>query len=141
MARGRKKFEPTKEQRDIVKALTGFGIPQDQIRLLIENEYTGKPISEQTLRVAFRHEINTGKVTADAKVVKNLYQIACGSGPGAVTAAIWWTKTRMRWRETVNIEHEEKINFGNSLNDFYGSDDEPDPKSGTETVLENQGSE
>lgn len=101
----RHKFQPTKEQRELVKALTGFGIPQDQICMLVENSDTGKPISEPTLRSAFRKEIDTGKATADAQVARNLHKLACGSGSGAVSAAIWWTKTRMGWKETQKIEH------------------------------------
>ena len=73
--------------------------------MLVENSDTGKPISEPTLRSAFRKEIDTGKATADAQVARNLHKLACGSGSVAVSAAIWWTKTRMGWKETQKIEH------------------------------------
>jgi len=69
--------------------------------MLVENSDTGKPISEPTLRSAFRKEIDTGKATADAQVARNLHKLACGSGSGAVSAAIWWTKTRMGWKEST----------------------------------------
>jgi len=35
-----------------------------------------------------------------AKVAENLYRKATGDGREAVTAAIFWLKTRARWKET-----------------------------------------
>jgi hypothetical protein len=51
--RGRPAFQPSEEQRRIVEAMVGFGIPEAEIRGLIRNA-NGKPIDEKTLRKHFR---------------------------------------------------------------------------------------
>jgi hypothetical protein len=43
------RFVPTEEQRRNVEAMTGFGIPQEPICLLIHNPETGRPIDIATL--------------------------------------------------------------------------------------------
>lgn len=53
----------------------------------------------KTLRKYYRQEIDHGGDLANGKVVANLFRIACGEGREAVTAAIWWTKSRMGWSE------------------------------------------
>jgi hypothetical protein len=58
---GRKPFEPTVEQLTTVKVMVGLGITERQICLSIINPQTGKPISEPTLRRAFRRKIDTGQ--------------------------------------------------------------------------------
>ena len=37
--------------------------------------------------------------------IQSLYKKATGDGPQSVTAAIFWAKTRMGWRETQHHEH------------------------------------
>jgi hypothetical protein len=96
-------FAPTKEQRDQVEAMAGYGIPHEDICRLVINPRTGCPIDDKTLRRHFRYELDTGYVKANAKVVQSLYAQATG---GNVTAAIWWTKARMGWAERV--EHSGK---------------------------------
>jgi len=96
-------FVPTKEQRDNVEALAGYGIAHEEICRLVINPRTGRPIDDKTLRRHFRSELGTGYVKANAKVVQSLYAQATG---GNVTAAIWWTKARMGWAERV--EHSGK---------------------------------
>src|SRR3954465_11110201 len=49
-------------------------------------------LAPKTLRKHFRDELDTGHIKASAKVAGNLYRIATGSGPEAVTAAIFWLK-------------------------------------------------
>ena len=44
-------------------------------------------------------------VKANARVAENLYRKATGEGREAVTAAIFWLKTRARWTETSVHEH------------------------------------
>lgn len=91
------RFNPTPEQRQTVKMLTGFGIPQEDICLLIINPANGTPITVKTLHKYFRHEINTGAVTANAAVIGALYKNA--TNENNVAAQIWWTKSRCRWTE------------------------------------------
>ncbi len=48
----------------------------------------------------YRDELDDGHVKANAKVAENLYRKATGEGREAVTAAIFWLKTRAGWKET-----------------------------------------
>jgi hypothetical protein len=64
---GRPGFEPSDEQRANVEAMTGYGIPQDDICRLIINPHSKKPIQGKTLRRRFRAELDTGTVKANAK--------------------------------------------------------------------------
>ena len=57
--RGRPRFEPTEEQRRNVEIMTGLGIPQTAICLMVRGP-KGKPISLTTLEKHFRKEIDTG---------------------------------------------------------------------------------
>ena len=89
---GRPAFEPTEKDRKEVEALSGIGLPQDQIATLI-----GGGISIDTLRKHFEPELLAGKAKANSQVAKTLFQKATS---GDTTAAIWWTKTQMKWAET-----------------------------------------
>jgi hypothetical protein len=98
---GRPAFQPTDEQRRQVEAMIGFGIPEAEIARLVVNPQTNRPVDEKTLRLHFRSEIDTGQVKANAAVAQSLFRQAVG---GNVTAAIFWLKTRMGWKETSAVE-------------------------------------
>jgi hypothetical protein len=98
---GRPAFRPTDEQHRQVEAMVGYGIPEGQICRLITNPQTKRPIDEKTLRRHFRSEIDTGQVKANAAVAQSLFKMATG---GNVTAAIFWMKTQMGWKETAAVE-------------------------------------
>jgi hypothetical protein len=87
-----KKYVPTKEHRDTVIAATAVGTPQDDICLLLG--ITGK-----TLRKNYAAEIKLGMIKANVQVGGALFNLATKAGPGQATAAIYWTKVRMGWRE------------------------------------------
>jgi hypothetical protein len=70
--------------------MVGFGIPQPEIARLIN-------ISDRTLRTYYRRELDTGATEANVRVAQSIYNMAT-KGEN-VTAAIWWTKCRMGWRE------------------------------------------
>src|ERR1700674_596482 len=89
-------FEPTKQQRDLVEALVGYGVRYTEICRLVVNPRTGKPIDTKTLMKAFRSELDVGATKANAKVAESLFKQATG---GNVAALIWWTKCRMGWKE------------------------------------------
>lgn len=95
---GRKPYEPTAADRRLVESAAGFGIPHEEIARLIVNPQTGKALDPKTLRKHFRFELDTGATKANIAVANALFRAATGTGKGAVTAAIWWTKSRMRWR-------------------------------------------
>jgi len=93
---GRKSFEPTDSERKQVEALSGYGLPIDQIGVLVRDG-----IDADTLRKHFAIELISGKAKANGQVGKTLFQKVMA---GDTTAAIWWTKTQMRWREVQQHE-------------------------------------
>ena len=92
-------YTATDEDRARVLALSGFGLLQDQIRLLIKNPKTGKPINRRTLAKYYPHELAAGKGTAIAAVAQSLYQKALAKGPQSVAAAIFFLKAQGEWKE------------------------------------------
>lgn len=92
--RGRPCFEPTDEQRAYVASMVGCGIQQDKISQIIG-------CAPKTLRKHFQHELETGETIANAEVARSLFDQAIG---GNVTAAIWWTKSRMGWTEKSALD-------------------------------------
>jgi len=99
-AGGRPTHVPDEKTRRFVTALSGFGIEQEHIASQIG-------ITPKTMRKHYKHElaIGTSKVIGD--VAGALYKRAMDpkSGMAGVTAAIWITKTRGKWRETIVNEH------------------------------------
>jgi len=94
---GRPKFVPTDAERQLVATLSGRGLPQDQIAILVR---TG--IHIDTLRTHFHKELLGGKANANSKIGGALFDKALD---GDTTAMIWWTKSQMRWAETQKLEH------------------------------------
>jgi DNA-binding XRE family transcriptional regulator len=88
------KHQPTAEQRKTVKAMIGYGITQADIATVIG-------IDPKTLRLHYPEEIARGAVEANAQVAQSLFQAAT-KGKN-MTAAIWWSKTRMAWKETIRV--------------------------------------
>jgi len=94
---GRKPFEPTDTERKQVEALSGYGLPIEQIAVLVRNG-----IDTDTMRKYFATELVSGKAKANGQVGKTLFQKVMA---GDTTAAIWWSKTQMRWKEVQHHEH------------------------------------
>jgi hypothetical protein len=93
---GRPAFVPTDAERKQVEALSGYGLPLEQIAVLVR-----EGIDADTLRKHFATELVSGKAKANGQVGKTLFQKVMA---GDTTAAIWWTKTQMRWAETQKHE-------------------------------------
>ena len=93
---GRKPFEPTEKERKQVESMSGFGVPIDQIAALVRDG-----ISVDTLTKYFEKELISGKAKANSQVGQTLFQKVMA---GDTTAAIWWSKTQMRWKETQQHE-------------------------------------
>ena len=93
---GRPEFEPTDAERKQVEALSGYGLPIEQIAVLVRDG-----IHVDTLRSHFGTELVSGKAKANGQVGKTLFQKVMA---GDTTAAIWWSKTQMRWAETHKHE-------------------------------------
>ena len=94
---GRPAHKPDPSSRRQVEALAGYGIPEAEI-----GEVVG--IDAKTLRKHYRQELRQGHTKANAKVAENLYRRATSENREAVTAAIFWLKTRAGWRESIAHE-------------------------------------
>jgi hypothetical protein len=99
------KHQPTDKTRSEVSALASFGVPQEDIA-----KYIG--VSHPTLRKHYPDELGFSSIKANATVGKYLFSLASGQAlkNGAThgdckTAAMFWAKTRMGWRETNHIDH------------------------------------
>ncbi len=95
---GRPAFVPTEKERIQVQAMSGYGIPEEQIAVMV-----GDGICVETLKKHFEKELVLGKAKANLGVGKTLYQKAMD---GDTAAAIFWAKTQMRWRESQNVAME-----------------------------------
>ena len=92
----RPQFNPTQEERVLVKTMAAFGIPHDKIALKIGVR------SPKTLRKHFRQELDLGAVEANCKVLMTLFGMAT-SGEH-LGATIFWAKTRCGFREQPAFE-------------------------------------
>ena len=88
---------PTDEGRKEVKLLSGFGVPQAAIA-----KHIG--INVDTLAKYYRKELDGGVLEANKEIAGSLFKNAMGDDAKAVSAAIFWLKTRAGWRD-VN-QHE-----------------------------------
>jgi hypothetical protein len=101
---GRPRFEPTPEQRELVRTLSSIGVQQENICRVIKNR--GKPIDAKTLRLHFREELDEAELLANAAVGRSLFRFATDprGGMKAVVSSIFWMKCRAGWRETANLD-------------------------------------
>jgi len=88
-----------------VEALAGFGLGAADIARVFD-------VEPAFLEREYRSELAGGQIKANARVAESLYRKAIGEGREAVTAAIFWLKTRARWKET-------------SVHELAGSDGAP----------------
>jgi DNA-binding CsgD family transcriptional regulator len=76
--------------RSTVRMMAAYGIPQDEIA-----KYLG--IAPQRLRADFRDELDRGATAANTQIAATLFEMA--TRDRNVTAAIFWAKCRMGWRD------------------------------------------
>lgn len=96
--RGQPAHEPTEKSRATVKAMSAFGIPQDSVARVLD-------IDSKTLRLHYRDELDLGVIEANSKIAETLFNQ--GVREGNTAALIWWTKSRMGWKETTRVETED----------------------------------
>lgn len=94
---GRPPHAPTAATRQAVEMMAAAGIPSEDVARVLG-------ITKPTLRKHYRAELDTASAKANAKVAQSLFKKATGDGPQAVTAAIFWLKTRARWKDTTSHE-------------------------------------
>tara|TARA_R110000868_G_scaffold12045_4_gene58483 strand:+ start:70 stop:423 length:354 start_codon:yes stop_codon:yes gene_type:complete len=96
MSQGQAPHVPTDATRKQVETMSGFGVPQEGIASSIG-------ITRPTLAKYYPDELDAGTVKANSAVAQSLYKKALGDGSSAVTAAIFWLKTRAGWKESQDI--------------------------------------
>ena len=117
-SRGQPKFEPTQDQRNQVKLMKAPGIPEDRICKTIANPRTRKPVAPMTLARAFAAELESGATEVHTLVGNFIICAILGKKPMLgdpikseqvrMTAAIFYAKTQMGWKETVVNEQANK---------------------------------
>jgi hypothetical protein len=85
----RKELNPSEEQRHLVKVLSSYGIRQEDIATEVGLR------SPKTLRKHFREDLDRGRIGANIKVGKTLYDMAV-SGK-RISATTYWLN-RAGWR-------------------------------------------
>lgn len=88
----RRPFTPTDKQRQTVIMAKAAGLTHLQIAHLIG-------IDEKTLVKHLGEELQSAHAKAITAVANNLYKRAVSDEKEAVPAAIFWLKTRGKWRE------------------------------------------
>tara|TARA_Y100000361_G_C10950556_1_gene233534 strand:+ start:72 stop:425 length:354 start_codon:yes stop_codon:yes gene_type:complete len=101
-------FKPTDEERKYVEQMSAVGIPQSNIAMILRDG-----IDDKTLRKHFRKELDTAATKANAKIGGTLFNKAVN---GDTSAAIFWAKTRMGWKETNVTEHQGNVSVNVQLN-------------------------
>jgi hypothetical protein len=94
LAMARPQHQPTDEQRRQVMTLAGLGIKQEEIASLLR-------LAPKTLRLRYRHELDTGTTEASVRVAQSLFENA--TRYRNVTAQIFWLKVRANWRDRQDI--------------------------------------
>ncbi len=93
---GQKPYLPTEDARAQVEAMAGYGVPETDISRVLK-------IDAKTLRKHYRHELDTAHIRANSAVAQSLFRKAISDGPQSVTAAIFWAKTRMGWKDPNSV--------------------------------------
>jgi len=81
-----------------VEAMAGYGLSSADIAKVLDLE-------EDVLCTTYARELGSGAIKANARVAESLFRKATGEGRESVTAAIFWLKTRARWKEVSVHKH------------------------------------
>jgi hypothetical protein len=101
---GRPGHQPTPQTQELVRTLNIAGWNEERIAAVV-----GNGIDAKTLRKYYRDQLDLGKAQVDAMVTQCLVLKAIGGQPipgqplkwreAETTAAIFYAKTRMGWKE------------------------------------------
>jgi hypothetical protein len=80
-----------------VEAMAGYGLSAADIARVLD-------VDPDDLKASYSKELAGGQIKANARVAESLYRKAIGEGRESVVAAIFWLKTRARWKETMVSE-------------------------------------
>ncbi len=92
--KGRPAHKVTKENQDAAKRLSALGVTHEDIALRLK-------ISADTLTKYYQDQLDEGRIDANSAIAGTLFQQAKN---GNTAAAIFWLKTRARWKETDRHE-------------------------------------
>jgi hypothetical protein len=106
-------FEPTKEHRELVKLLAGYGIPEARIVKVIRNPHTRRPIGVETLKKHFEEELESGAMEMDAVVCEML---STKIRQGNIVPIIWYMKNRMGWKDFVEQRSLDELDMTIQIN-------------------------
>jgi hypothetical protein len=93
--KGRPAYNPTPANRDTARRLSALGVPHEDIATRLK-------ISSDTLVKYYQEELDEGRIDANSAIAGTLFNQA---KKGNTAAAIFWLKTRARWKETQAHEH------------------------------------
>lgn len=112
--------QPTDQTRSLVSLCKAMGYTEDQTAKTVG-------IALNTLKAHYREELDTGDLKANAKVAANLFTMATSpTHPKAVTAAIFWAKSKMGWSDKTaegeeGDEDEAPVQFTIGIGDKRGA--------------------
>jgi hypothetical protein len=90
---------PTDDQRALVEQASAFGVTQASIAAKLK-------ISEPTLRLHFRDELDSGKFKTDILAGKTIREMMKSKDERVrLDAAKYYTARRMGWKETIVAEN------------------------------------
>lgn len=90
---GRPEWEPTQQQRNMIEAMSGYGLQDYEIAKVLE-------VSGPTLRKHCWRELELGHLKMNAKVAQSLFKITQDpKNPKQAAACMFWMKCRAGWRE------------------------------------------
>lgn len=92
--KGRPAHKVTKEAQDTAKRLSALGCTHEDIAIRLK-------ISADTLTKYYQEQLDEGRIDANSAIAGTLFQQAKN---GNTAAAIFWLKTRARWKETDRHE-------------------------------------
>lgn len=96
-----KPHKPDEKTRRQITLMAGIGLRRDEICKIMD-------ICEDTLDRYYNKELEISRQMLNAQVAGNLFRIATSQDHrGAVTAAIFWMKTRARWKETIDVSNDD----------------------------------
>lgn len=104
--KARERYRPTEKDRKLIRALSGYGIPPEDIVLIFLPLGEASPLSVDQLRRLFADEIQTGPARLTAKVAERLYNATEGKNAAAVAAQRAWLDVRggPGWKRKVKVE-------------------------------------
>lgn len=93
---GRPPHVPTDQMRKRVGMMVAYGIKRQFMPEILG-------VSDDVLQKYYKHELDCGLEEANEQVARSLFKIATSDQKGNVAAAIFWLKTKAKWR-TSDVE-------------------------------------